>query len=131
MMGDTELPPRCPICSRMMSFCAPSHEKSYWACPAAHDPPGIVLRSEEVGYAFTLALVRVNDHFDKWGVDPFDVSDSPDDIPGLVVDLALARLQSEIEFKRMRQRKGHDDTPADARPTAGSPKQPDLERWSA
>ena len=126
---DTEQP-GCPICSKPMEFCDPSHEKAYWACPVDHEPPGIVQLADEVGYACALALVRVNDHFDEHGVEPFAGVDAPGDVPGLVVDLVLERIQHCVEFKRMRQREGYDELESTTGPDLDEA-QTDLGRWSA
>jgi len=112
-----------------MSFCDPSHEKAYWACPVDHEPPGIVQQAKEIGYAFALSRAEVLDIFDERSVGPFAGVEQPDDVVGLVVSKCIDRLETCYAFKQMRQRKSHDDL--DVNPGASDDEQAGLGRWSA
>ena len=48
----------------------------------------------------------------------------------MVVDLILERIQHWVEFKRMRQREGHDELESTTGPDLDEA-QADLGRWSA
>jgi len=109
---EKQQPPACPVCSRQMVFSDPAHEKAYWTCPNLHEPVGIVQLPREVDYAFAVALTSICDHFDSAGLEPFTDIDSADEVSGLVTSLMLERYQKCVEFKRMRQRKDHDDKPS-------------------
>lgn len=104
--------PACPHCGRPTVLCDPSHELAYWTCPAAHEPPGVVLPGRLVDSSFALAHIRIRDQFDTGEVDVFEDIQTPRDVPGLVTDIVLERLESSLEFKRMRQRRGHDEIDA-------------------
>lgn len=113
-----------------MAYCEPSHEKPYWVCEVRHEPVGIVQTADEVGYALALALVRVNDHFGDQGVEPFAEIQVPAEVSGLVVDFALDRLESCLEFKRMRWREGHNSVDGEHGPKLDET-QAVLGTWSA
>lgn len=103
--------PACPICSRQMQYCDPSHELAYWACPATHQPRGVVHRADKIDSSFALVRTRILDAFDQRKVDVFAGVTAPEDVSRLATDLTLAYLKSCLDFKRMRQRKRHDDLP--------------------
>lgn len=91
-----------------MTYCEADKERDYWACPRQHDPRGVVLRGDYIDHAFDLSRVGVYDKFDRGVEEPVSWADEPGDVSGLVVTYVLQKLARETEFKRMRQRKGHD-----------------------
>lgn len=104
-------PPACPVCSRQMGLCEPSHEKSYWSCHSDHKPAGVVLLGDQIGYSLALARVSLYDTFDTAGVEPFAEIEKPHEVAGLVTDVVLDRLELCANHKQMRQRKQHDQKP--------------------
>ncbi|RXK48031.1 hypothetical protein [Halorientalis pallida] len=96
-----------------MELCDPSHEKPFWPCRLDHDKPAVVLLSENIDYAATLARVRLLDTFDTQGVDPFGgpLIETPAP-PILFSSMVLERLQHIFEHKQLRERKDHHDEDA-------------------
>lgn len=121
--------PACPVCSRELVFCNPSHEKSYWACRVDHDPPGVVLLADEIGYAFAHAALRVVDYFEQGDVECFADVETPADAIGVLSRRAVEGLDATYGFKQQRQRWGHDDLGVDD--AASDAEQSGLGRWSA
>lgn len=96
----SERPPGCPVCGTEMVWCT-VEDKEYWACPVAHDPPGIVQKAQEVDWAFAFALTGVLDVFGAGGVSAFRELEEPGDVAGHVTDQMLGRLDLCYETKQI------------------------------
>lgn len=122
--------PACPICGAPTTLCEPSHEKPFYACRRTHEEPGIVLRAQDVDYAFTLARARLMDKFDEHGVQRFSEVEKPGDVPGLATARLLDHLETVLNHKQMRDRKKHHDDEAYRQSTTIEPDQANLSGWS-